>query len=519
MHWTIIFLVWSCSLFGVNFEDHIKFSPTDENRIGHIVIDDRTSGINQSTWVYVRGALEYYKEHCPIFIVLELNTPGGEVFAAQTISDALKEIDTQLDIPVVAFINNWAISAGAMLAYSSRYITTVKDGSMGAAEPVLQGEGGKQESASEKINSAIRSDFASRAAFYDRNPYIAEAMVDKDLILVQRDGKVIKVDNDSLILPTDILVSPKGKLLTLTSKEMKDFGVADLVVSPAKTVPLTEAEKASGDYPASKSLLFTAPFFKDIPNAVMDSYRLDWKGTIFSWLAHPLVQSALFLGVMMGFYMEISTPGFGFPGTIAVISLVLIILSSFSQEIAGMLEVVLFFTGLAIIVIDLFVLPTFGLIGIFGLGLLVMGLFGLMLPGLKDFNYEFESHTFNAAGVILFDRLVWLSATFLIGLAMIIALAKWILPSFQGFQRFVSTGTQTGWTSTTSDTIYPVIGTKGTALTTLRPSGKVEVEGVIYEAVTPGSYVSEGNLIVVLGVEGSTLLVNQSTEKYNQEST
>ena len=110
--------------------------------------------------------MDHFKETKPIFVILELNTPGGEVFAAQNISDALKELDTQYQIPVVCFINNWAISAGAMLAYSCRYITVVKDASMGAAAPVIASETGEMKEASEKINSALRTDFANRAAFF-----------------------------------------------------------------------------------------------------------------------------------------------------------------------------------------------------------------------------------------------------------------------------------------------------------------------------------------------------------------
>ena len=83
--------------------------------------------------------MDYYKKNPPLFLILELNTPGGEVFTAQKISDALKELDTQMDIPVVAYINTWAISAGAMIAYSCRYIAIVNDSSMGAAEPVPDG--------------------------------------------------------------------------------------------------------------------------------------------------------------------------------------------------------------------------------------------------------------------------------------------------------------------------------------------------------------------------------------------
>ena len=73
-------------------------------------------------------------------------------------------MDILYDIPIVAYINNWAISAGAMLAYSCRYIAVVKDASMGAAEPIMQ-SGTTITVASEKVNSAMRSDFAARASF------------------------------------------------------------------------------------------------------------------------------------------------------------------------------------------------------------------------------------------------------------------------------------------------------------------------------------------------------------------
>ena len=134
----------------------IKYSLDGPNHIGHIAIKDHSTSISQATWIYVKTALDAYKKSKPIFIILELDTPGGEVFAAQKISDALKELDIQYEIPVVTFINNWAISAGAMLAYSTRFITITKDAAMGAAEPIQAGIEGKTETASEKVNSALR---------------------------------------------------------------------------------------------------------------------------------------------------------------------------------------------------------------------------------------------------------------------------------------------------------------------------------------------------------------------------
>ena len=232
-------------------QQHIHYNAEAPNVIGHIVVEDHSNQIDQSTWLYIKKALDHYKDTRPIFVILELNTPGGEVFAAQKISDALKEMDIQFGIPVVVFINNWAISAGAMLAYSGRFITTVKDGSMGAAEPIFFTETGEHKTASEKENSAIRTDFASRASFFDRNPYIAEAMVDKDVILVLRNGKIIKLDNESQIKTDepnpDFIISPKGKLLTLGADEMYRYGVADMVLMPERLQSITEGELKCGE--------------------------------------------------------------------------------------------------------------------------------------------------------------------------------------------------------------------------------------------------------------------------------
>ncbi len=302
-----------------SLKEHIKVHPKGVNKVGLIKIGDRSTSISQSTWLYVKSALDHFKETKPDFLILELNTPGGEVFAAQMISDALKELDTQNQIPVVAYINNWAISAGAMLAYSCRYIVVVSDGSMGAAEPVIASETGEMKEASEKVNSVMRADFANRARFFGRNPYIAEGMVDKDVILVQRHGEIIKLDRENQIKTTgqdpDVLIKAKGKLLTLDAVQLMKYGVADLMVQPKQLVHITPEEREKGEWPASKVLLFTAPFFDSIPNAVVDEFKPDWKTQFFMILANPIVSSILFLGMMVGFYIEMSNPGVSLPGS------------------------------------------------------------------------------------------------------------------------------------------------------------------------------------------------------------
>lgn len=481
--------------------------PAAENRIGKLKIDDRSSGISEATWIYVKNGLDYYKKNPPLFIILELNTPGGEVFSAQKISDALKDLDTQHNIPVVAFINNWAISAGAMLAYSSRYIAAVKDASMGAAEPILQDVSGETKTASEKVNSAIRADFASRAHFFDRNPLIAEAMVDKDMILVMRAGKITRLDNENQIQASDGVISPKGKLLTLNTEEMMQYGVADFALQPLRIAQITPEELSRGRWPASKEPLFQVPFFASIPHAVIDEYQMDWKTHFFALLAHPMVASALVLGLMLGIYMEFNHPGLSLPGIVAGCCLFLIALSSFSLEIGDYLELILLLTGVLLLVVDLFFLPTFGILGSLGVLLFLAGLFGLMLPGIGSIQYEWDTQTFNAAGEAFIARLGWVLAALLLGTCIIALLARYVVPSSGFFKRLILEGDeQVGYNAVSREKL-PKIQAVGTVISTLRPSGKVEIEGVLYDAAAERGLIEKGAKITVVNYDGSTLIV------------
>jgi membrane-bound ClpP family serine protease len=496
---------------------HIHFNPQGVNIVGHLYVGDHETSISESTWLYIKQGLEFYKKQPPIFIILELNTPGGEVFASQKISDALKEMDTQFNIPIVAFINNWAISAGAMLAYSSRFITVAKDGSMGAAEPVFAGEGGKMMEASEKVNSAIRADFANRARFFDRNPLIAEAMVDKDMILVLRHGSVVHLDSESQIRLTgpnpDIVISPKGKLLTLNAEQMLDYGVADLMLAPAKLAEITPAEKNAGEWPADKMLLFQSPFFASIPQVTIHSYRMDWKTRFFVFLATPLVSSLLFMGLIIGAYMEMSNPGLSLPGFIAATCLFLIVLSSFALEIANWLELILLLTGLALILAELFVLPTFGLLGILGIVLFIIGLFGMLLPGIGSVSFEYDTKTLNAAGEYFFKRLAWLSGSLILSILIIAFLARYVLPSFSAFNRFVLAGHEqdasAGYVAGENPAELPQPGTQAEVFATLRPAGKIIVQDRIYDAVSTGDFIDAGEKVIIERLDGSVIFVNR----------
>lgn len=495
--------------------EHIHIEPSTPQFVGRILINDRSAEINQGTWLYVKSALDSYKKSKPIFIILELNTPGGQVYSAELIADALKEMDTQYNIPIVAYIDNWALSAGALLAYSCRYIAIAKDASMGAAEPVIPSAEGTLQTASEKINSAIRAEFANRAAFFGRNPDIAEAMVDKDIILIERRGKILKLDADDQIQRggeyPDLVISPKGKLLTLNAEELMRFQVADILVTPARLPPVTEAEQWSGEWSAGKMALFHQPFFDRLADATITTYQPDWRIQFLTLLSLPAVSSILFLGLFLGFYMEMSTPGFGFAGAVALTCLFLILLSSFSLEAAGWLELILILVGLALIGVEVFVLPGFGVTGVLGGILVIGGIFALMLPNIGSVDFDFDTKTLNAAGEVFVERLTWLSASLVVSMVLSMLLARYVMPRIAHLSRLVLFGEQEGYRSGPDLQSMPAVGALGSVSATLRPSGKVIINDVQYDALSQGEFLEKGALVQVERVEGGQVIVVQQS--------
>jgi len=492
----------------------IKFDPEGENLIGQITFD--RSMINRSTAIYVRSALEEFKRKGVRFVIAVFNTPGGEVAAAEEVSKMLINLDQNESIPCVAFVDNWAISAGALLAYSCRFIAATKDATMGAAEPILMGaQGGQPQEASEKVKSALRAEFGNRAAYFDRDPNIAEAMVDKEIILVDRGGEVVRLDNENQIRPSDRVISAEGKLLTLNAQQMMEYGVADFMVEPKAVPPITAEQEKAGEWPADRSLLFTYPFFEQIPNATIIAPKKDWKTLFFSFLSNPIVSSILFLGMMLGAYVEMNTPGFGFPGIIALICLFFILLSSFAMEAVNWLEIILLVTGLILIAVEIFVLPGFGVAGIVGIALALIGLFAIMLPAVGELDFSWNTGEMNVAAQFFFEKLAWLSGALVVGVIAMFLLTRYLLPKVGHLSRLVLKGEQDrdkGFVAGLDVESLPPVGTVGVAKTPLRPAGKVEIEGKLYDAVSGGEWIKVGAQIGIKRYEGSRMVVEERAE-------
>ncbi|MCB1110580.1 MAG: serine protease [Chlamydiia bacterium] len=495
------------------FRKYIKYDEAGQNNIGYLHIGNERP-IDQSTYIYVRFALKDFVEKGVRFVVLDLNTPGGEVLSALKISNLLQKVDIEHKIPVVAFVHDWAVSAGAMLAYSCRFIGVEPNSIMGAAEPVIFQEGGKMVTASEKVNSALRAQFGTLASFYGRNPFIAEAMVDKDLILVIRDHEVIRLDDLDEVRASgphpDKIISGRGKLLTLTGEQMMDLGVANFMVPITPVGMITDAEWKQGMWPAHKSLIFQEPYFAQIPHAVMIDYQ-DWRVGFFSILSHPVIASLLFIGLVIGLYIEINTPGFGVPGSIALGCLVLILLSSFASHVVNWIELIILCVGMILLALELFVIPGFGIVGILGIILTIIGLFALMLPGIGQLSLV-NPATFRLVGEAFIERLAWLCGGLIFAIIVIVLLAHFFSDRYFRFSKLILKGEQEGYKAGMAREVMPEEGEVGEAVTPLRPSGKVHIGENLFDAMSQGEFLEKHTSVEVVKIEGSKVIVKPIRE-------
>jgi membrane-bound ClpP family serine protease len=467
------------NLFAIepDFQDYIFIKQSGENKIGLIQIE-REHPIDESTYLYVKFALEHFKKERVSFVALNLNTPGGEVFAAVKIAQLLVKMDSEYHIPVVAFIDNWALSAGAMLAYSCRYIGITSTASMGAAEPVVAtGDGGMQ-TASEKMISALRSEFTNLAKVYGRDPLLAEAMVDKDMLLVVRDGKIVALQDSEQIQESDQVVVLKGKLLTLNAETLLKYGIANF-------------EAAS---------LFSAPFFAAIPEKNIIAYT-DWKIDFFAFLSHPAIASLLLIGLILGVYLEMSHPGFGLPGILAISCLSLILLSSFAVQAIHWLEVIILATGILFLLLEIFVIPGFGIVGVLGIILTLGGLFMLTLPSFEGISLNFSGWGFD----ILLYHLAWFSIGVIASIALICILMHY-LPRRKFFlNKFVSKEDQEGFIPCVLNREH--IGKFAIALSDLKPSGHISIDGEPFQALSQSKYIYKDSSVIVIGAQGAHYIV------------
>ncbi len=397
---------------------------------------------------YISRVIADAEENEAAAIIFKINTFGGRVDAATQIKDAIMGTDRF----TIAFINNRAISAGALIAISCGKIIMVTGSSIGAATVVDQ----TGEKVGEKYQSYMRSEMRSTAEKNGRRTDIAEGMVDERIII------------PGLVDST--------QLITLTSIEAYEYGIADTILNNIDEV----------------LAYFNLEDFETV------AQTSNWAEDVVRFLNNPIISSILIMIGFFGLLAEIKSPGWGLPGTAALIALTLFFGSAYILQLASIIEILLFVIGLGLILLEVFVIPGFGVAGISGIILIIASLF-LSMVGEDPF---LDMHAVSMA-------IIQLSVALLLSLVFIFLLAKY-LPKSNIFKKFVLSEEErsiAGYTSRKDAKEF--LGAKGVSLTTLRPAGTAEINGKRVDVVTDSEYIEKGKNIEVIEVDGMRIVVRE----------
>ena len=454
--------------------------------------------IDRALTIFIRRGIQEAERAGASTVIFEIDTFGGRVDSAlqiATLIGGLDEIETVAYVPASPEGTGVSWSAGALISFSCDRIYMAPGTSMGAAAPVYQSQQG-MEAAPEKTVSAVR---AQMAALAEKNGYpkgIALAMVDMDveLIEVYLDGTLEvstvtdlpdlerRAREQELALEKGRVISPEGKLLTLTAGEAERYGVSSATVA---------------DVGALYELM-------GISAASVGHLEPSTPDRIVSVITSAAVTSILVLVGLAALYMEITSPGFGVPGTIAIIAFLIIFLGGALLGTVGSLEIILFLLGVVLLVVEIFLIPGFGVTGISGIV--------LMISGLVLSRQEFIIPRVPWQWDIFLRNLRNVGFGFVGSLVLLVFLLR-IFPRTPGLKRLILESNQdstAGYTVQSSESSSLLAGRRGTAVTALRPAGKAEFEGEILVVETDGEFIESGSPVEIIEVSGNRIVVRRA---------
>ena len=418
-----------------------------------VMVMEIKSEIDPRTNRYVELALGHAKKINADIVIIEMDTYGGILTDAKEIVDRIM----QYKKPVWVFINSDAASAGALISIACDSIYMAPGASIGAATVVT----GTGEKAPDKYQSYMRSIMRATAEEKGRDPRIAEAMVDEDIAI------------DS--------VTEAGQIVTFSTTEAIKFGFCE-----AKVESIEEILKRN-----------------NIENYKLERFELKASDKVIAFFLNPFISGLLILIIIGGIYFELQTPGVGFPLLAAGIALILYLVPYYLNGLAENWEVIALFSGLALIAVEIFVLPGFGVAGIAGISLTVMSLILIMINN-DAFNFDFVPAN---------ELLYAVAATFggILGGIILLFVGGSRLHETRFFKRVALTDTQEREKGfTVSAAAQSMKDKTGIAHTVLRPGGKVMIEGQLYDAYTRGEFIEKGDAIVVLDDETTSLRVKKA---------
>jgi len=459
-------------------------------------------------------------------VIFEMDTPGGLVTSALDIAKMIKKLPAQ-GIRTVAWVNDQAYSAGALISVAAQEILMSTGASIGDCAPIMVSPVGGLESLGDaeraKAESPILQEFRDSAIRNDYDMMLCQAMVSvgvevwwlenkateerqfvsgvKKTALIdevedeQREWRLVESYHDERFdkdVPLEQPIDGENSLLTVSEGEAIAYGLASAIASG-----LDEISSHLG-----------------ISGVLNRSEISGWENFAL-WLNSPLVRGIVFVIMLMGAYLEFQSPGLIVPGVTALVALGIFFGAPYAAGLADIWTVVLLLIGLALLGVEIFVIPGFGIAGISGAVLILVAFIGTFVPaepGAPPFSWPTLEGTWEAiqTGIVVMASSVIIAVT---GIALLVR----YLPSMPFGRGLVLAAPEA---AVPEDHLAPdpypdvaQLGDIGFVTGDLRPGGQARFGQKIVDVTSQGEYVDSGRRVQVIQRDGHQIVVRPLPEE------
>lgn len=435
----------------------------------------------------IKRRVKIAQENGVDLIIFDLDTFGGRLDSAFEISEYISGLT---GIKTIAFISQKAISAGALITLSCNEIVMTKEAELGDCEPIIPIPEGGYQTAGEKVQTVLRAKFRKFAEKNGYPPLLAEAMVTSDM-------EVYRIETEDK--PEGLFITSK-ELEIMTEEEQKKIKKKKLIVEKGKL--LTMHAKEAHEYGFSKYLVDNRAALLGIYGIKEDKTReleTNWSEEMVRFIG-KIAPILMTIGII-SLYLEFKTPGFGLPGIFGILCFATIFLSKYLVGLAEAPEIIIFFIGVALLAVELFLIPGFGVTGIAGIIMMIIGL----ILSFQDFTIPRTPYD----SEVLRKNLFMIVSSFFCSGFVIVLLLKY-MPGIPIFNRLVLTASEIpdyGFRDTGASFDTLLIGKKGITITPLHPSGRIELGEKLLDVITEGEFVEKGKTVEIIEAKGNRIIV------------
>jgi membrane-bound ClpP family serine protease len=464
-------------------------------RAARIVIKNEiTRGSVESIRRQIKRAVERDRVQVIIF---ELNAWGGPN-SVRIADDLAKEIADlkERGILTIAYIPTAARGAATYIAFGCSRIVMGPRAELGDCQALLFDRSGRP--LPERDVSVYRESLKNLAERQGYSPVLAEGLLNPAMEIVK-----VRSRPD----PAQPASQPATSFLerAKAEKEAKNWEIVGVVKAKDRLLAF-DTDKAlecniAWERVDPPTLENVAQLEGIEPRNLVNS-RDSFLDELAAFLAHPVTTVFLVIVFFTCLILEFKAPGIGVPGVIAAISIVLVIwANSWLAGEINSLAILLLLLGAILLAVELFILPGFGVCGISGILLVLLGLSLVAVQRWPQTPGEYLD---------LGRNLSIFAAGLLVSIVAAFVLARY-LPNVPYANRLMLPPPEDE-SSAAGASLPPaqspaLLGAVGVAVTPLRPAGKARFGDQFIDVVAEGAFVEPGTRVQVVEIDGVRVVV------------